>query len=156
MPDTLPTFRHAALLQRLADLREEYQAATSQLGRTLGDVERLRLQRTLTDLERQMADLESQLQALDHPMSPTPLRPAPAHIDRTALRDILVNHFGGDDLVALYFDLGLAYDDLPGDSRPRKAIALIQWAERRRRYTELVEKAYHRQPNAPWYSETKS
>ena len=156
MPDTLPALRRAALQQRLADLREEYQAATGQLGRALGEVERLRLQRTLTDLERQMADLESQLQAWDHPRAPTPPQPAPAHIDRTALRDILVNHFGGDDLVALYFDLGLAYDDLPGDSRPRKAIALIQWAERRRRYAELVEKAYRRQPNAPWYPEAKS
>lgn len=156
MADTLPTLRRAALQQRLADLTQEYQAATAQLDRTLGDVERLRLQRTLTNLERQIADVESQLQALDRPPLSTPARPAPTSIDRTALRDILVNDFSGDDLVGLYFDLGLAYDDLPGDSRPRKAIALIQWAERHRRYTELVEKAYRRQPDAPWYPAAKS
>ncbi len=156
MADTLPTHRRAARQPRRADLTEEYGAANRQLSASLGDVERLRLQRTITDLEQQIAALDAQLKAVDAPPTPPPpSRPAPTTLDRGVLRDILVDHFSGDDLVGLYFDLGLAYDDLPGDSRPRKAIALIQWAERRRRYAELVEKAYRRQPDAPWYPEAK-
>jgi uncharacterized protein YraI len=48
-------------------LLEEYQAANAQLARTLSDVDRVRLERELRDLEQRIAKTEADLAALDHP-----------------------------------------------------------------------------------------
>ena len=49
-------------------LLEEYQAANAQLARTLSDVERVRLERQLRDLEQRIAKTEADLAALDQPI----------------------------------------------------------------------------------------
>lgn len=48
-------------------LLEEYQAANAQLARTFSDVERVRLERELRDLEQRIARTEADLAALDQP-----------------------------------------------------------------------------------------
>jgi len=61
MTNTLPDFKRKALESRRTHLIEEYEAVNVQLDRALSSVERLRLQRTADDLERQIAEIEAQL-----------------------------------------------------------------------------------------------
>jgi predicted nucleic acid-binding Zn-ribbon protein len=57
-------------------LLEEYQAANAQLARTLSDVDRVRLERQLRDLEQQITKTEADLAALDHPLANKRQQPA--------------------------------------------------------------------------------
>ena len=59
--------KHQALEDQRQALLEEYQAANSQLARTLSDVDRVRLERQLRDLEQRISKTEADLAALDQP-----------------------------------------------------------------------------------------
>lgn len=63
MSSTLPEYKRRALEQRRADLIEEYDATTGQLGRVLSDVDRVRLERQQQHLEQQIDDIDRQLGA---------------------------------------------------------------------------------------------
>lgn len=64
--------RRSMLERRLAALLEEYEAANSQLVRSLDDVSRLRLQRQVEDLEEQIQEIEGRIQgAAGEPERPT-------------------------------------------------------------------------------------
>lgn len=54
-------FKKKNLKKRLAALHEDYEAANNQLSRALNDVERLRLQRLISDLEREIQQVERDL-----------------------------------------------------------------------------------------------
>lgn len=56
--------QHQALL-------EEYQASNAQLARTLSDVDRVRLERQLRDLEQRITKTEAEMTALDQPPAGT-------------------------------------------------------------------------------------
>lgn len=61
MTNTFSDNKHRALLQRLAQLMEDYEAANAQLGRTLSEVDRLRIQRQITTLEVDIRKVEAAL-----------------------------------------------------------------------------------------------
>ncbi|MFX0196429.1 MAG: trypsin-like peptidase domain-containing protein [Candidatus Hodarchaeota archaeon] len=56
--------KRETLEKRLANLVEEYQAASDQLGRTRDDVDRIRIERQIKELERKMKDVDSELGSL--------------------------------------------------------------------------------------------
>ncbi len=78
----LSDYKRRALESRRAHLIEEFTAANAQLDRALSDVDRLRLRRTADDLERQIGEIDAQLEctSTSKPLStanpPTPEPPA--------------------------------------------------------------------------------
>ncbi len=71
-------------------------------------------------------------------------------MERTQLRQILINFFAESELEDLCFDLGVDYEILGGEGKGGKARELIEYMERIGRYDELVNQARQRRPNAPW------
>jgi hypothetical protein len=71
------------------------------------------------------------------------------------LRKILIERFGEGELRTLCFDLGVDYDDLPGDGRADKVRELIIHLERRCRIPELVVVGKQLRPDVSW-TETPS
>lgn len=63
----LSDYKRQALEKRHAALIEEYEAANAQLSRALSDVDRVRLQRQVDDLERQIQEIEAELGASSAP-----------------------------------------------------------------------------------------
>ncbi len=59
------TRQKQALERRRTDLTEEYEAANEQLGRTLNEVNRRRLQRQIEDLERQLKETEQKINEVE-------------------------------------------------------------------------------------------
>lgn len=72
-PSTSPFafIKRQALEDQRQALLEEYQAANAQLARTLSEVDRVRLERQLRDLEQRITKTEADLAALDQPAIPT-------------------------------------------------------------------------------------
>jgi len=62
--NSLPDFKRRTLESRRAHLIEEFEAANAQRNRALSDVERLRLQRTADNLDRQIQEIDTQLQGM--------------------------------------------------------------------------------------------
>ena len=58
--------------------------------------------------------------------------------DRVAIRNALRDRFSAEELRTLCFDLGVDYDDLPGDTKPAKAQQLVEYTERRGQTDRLV------------------
>lgn len=54
------------------------------------------------------------------------------------LRQILIKHFSEGELRTLCFDVGIDYDDLPGDGKANKARELVAHFERRNKIAELI------------------
>ncbi|MGD2179340.1 MAG: hypothetical protein PVG71_16140, partial [Anaerolineae bacterium] len=79
------------------------------------------------------------------------LEPALAKTERQVqLRQILTDHFNEGELHTLCFDLGVDYDDLPGEGKANKARELVSYLERRKRIPELVELVKKRRPRISW------
>ncbi len=72
---------------------------------------------------------------------------------RIALREILVERFSGQELRALCFDLNVDYEDLPGEGKTDKALALIAYSERHDRLAELVRVGKKQRPAIAWPGE---
>ena len=43
------------------------------------------------------------------------------------LRELLDQSFSLDDLSSLCYDLGVVYEELKGESKPARVVALLQW-----------------------------
>ncbi len=71
-------------------------------------------------------------------------------MDRVKLRRILARYFNAGELRTLCFDLGIDYDDLPGEGKTDKARGLVSYLERRDRIPELIKLGKQVRPNAPW------
>jgi hypothetical protein len=61
-----------------------------------------------------------------------------------------VSRLGKEDLKALYFDLGVDDDLLPGEGRAAKAIELLRYLDDRGRLAELVEVGRKLRPDVEW------
>ena len=70
------------------------------------------------------------------------------HAQLLELRRVLVELFDESELRDLCFDLGVAYDDLPGRGKKDKARELVTYMERRQRIPELTETIERQRPNA--------
>ena len=66
------------------------------------------------------------------------------------LRDLLAHHFSLEELRGLCFDLGLEYEDLPGETRPGRAQSLIEYCLRRGRLPELHRRCTALRPLVDW------
>ena len=66
------------------------------------------------------------------------------------LRETLAEYFDAGELRTLCFDLGVDYDDLPGEGKANKARELIAYLERRDRLSELVHVCERQRPNVTW------
>jgi hypothetical protein len=68
----------------------------------------------------------------------------------TKLRQMLAAHFSVEELRTLCFDLGVDYDDLPGEGKTSKARELIGYLERHDRIPDLVELGKKKHPALSW------
>lgn len=70
----------------------------------------------------------------------------------TRLRKLLIQHFSLDELRVFCFDLGLEYEDLPGDTRTTKMHGLIEYLQRRGELSRLLDEVIEQRPNVGWPS----
>jgi hypothetical protein len=109
-------------------------------------------------VEQQLDELEAQL---ERAASTGPGQAAPPAAPATAtraldreylirLRQTLTARFDVGELRTLCFDLGVDYDDLPGQGRASKARELIRYLERRDRIPDLVSFGGQMRPDISW------
>ena len=81
----------------------------------------------LQNLERRLAST-----AGDSPSGPNPLPMNASGLqpDRIAVREAIKQHYSLEELRTLCDDLGLKYDNLPGETLDRKALELVSYFER--------------------------
>lgn len=75
-----------------------------------------------------------------------------SQLDAAGLRRLLVDSFNDGELRDLCFDLGIDYDDLPGQAKSDKARELVAYANRRARSADLLAACRHERPHAEWDS----
>jgi hypothetical protein len=68
----------------------------------------------------------------------------------TRLRQVLDERFDVGELRTLCFDLGIDYDNLPGERKADKARELVSYLERHNRLSRLVALGRVRRPDIPW------
>ena len=66
------------------------------------------------------------------------------------LRNKLTRYFNKSELKALCFDLGVAHDDLPGETRSELAQALVEFCHERERLAELRCRCQAERPFVAW------
>jgi hypothetical protein len=66
------------------------------------------------------------------------------------LRQVLADRFSPGDLQTLCFDLGVPYENLPGEEHRLKALNLIQTLERTNRIDELIAFGQKIRPDVTW------
>jgi hypothetical protein len=71
-------------------------------------------------------------------------------VDRTKLREILVEYFSESDLRNLCFQFDVDYADLGRGGRADKARELVIYFHQRRRLHALVEEGKKLRPDVPW------
>jgi len=74
-------------------------------------------------------------------------------VQRAQIRETLDTFFDDGELRTLCFDLGIDYDNLPGDGKADKARELVSYCERRGEVVTLFQAIYRRRPNAFWKDE---
>jgi len=98
--------------------------------------------------------LQEALVSKDYERAPATLDPTdaikPKKEQLTNLRQILVERFSNGEIQDLCFDLGVRYDDLPGQGLNDKARELIAYLERHSRILELVRKGEQIRPDIRW------
>jgi len=67
------------------------------------------------------------------------------------IRRALADLFDMEELRTLCYDLGVDYDNLPGEGKPAKARELVKLVERGGHLAELVDAIYHERPGAITY-----
>ncbi len=72
---------------------------------------------------------------------------ANSELDRIKLREILIQYFSLGELQTLYFDLGIDYEALVGNTKAEKARELIEYLERRDRLSELLKLIHQERPD---------
>jgi len=70
-----------------------------------------------------------------------------SELTHTQLRHIIVKYFNLGELKTLAFDLGIEYEELEGDNKSVKALALVQYAQRHDLYANLVAYVQQARPH---------
>ena len=115
-------------------------------------------QSELDAVEQQLDELEAELEragSTEPGQGARPAGPAPEEraLDReylSRLRQTLTGRFDVGELRTLCFDLGVDYDDLPGQGKASKARELIRYLERRGRIPDLVTVGGQMRPDVSW------
>jgi len=68
----------------------------------------------------------------------------------TQLREFLTARFNTGELKTLCFDMGVEYEDLPGEGRADKARELVDYCDRHECLDKLVEVGRRLRPEIPW------
>jgi hypothetical protein len=71
-------------------------------------------------------------------------------IDRRALREGVIASYNLEELRTVCYDLGVEYEDLSGESKSNKVIALIEYVWRRGRLDALLDYCRQDRPLYPW------
>lgn len=71
----------------------------------------------------------------------------PSSSERTKLFETLCSGFNMDEIYEICFQMQIEYEDLLGGTRKRKAMSLIEFAERHGRVEELMSKMLSLRPN---------
>jgi len=79
-----------------------------------------------------------------------PVKGTPEREHLAKLRQILATRFDEEELRTLCFDLGINYDDLPGQGNANKARELIAYLDRHDRISELVSIGKQLRPDVAW------
>ena len=88
---------------------------------------------------------------LGDPGAGAPPAPTPAEQERlTQLREILDTRFNREELRTLCFDLGLDYDDLPGEGKAAKARELVVHMQQLGRIPDLIRAAARMRSDVAW------
>ncbi len=69
---------------------------------------------------------------------------------RNRVRQFLSAHFDTEELRTLCFDLGVEYDDLPGEGRAGKVRELLRYIERHERIHDLLKVGKELNPDLAW------
>ena len=85
-----------------------------------------------------------------HAMYTPEEKAAEGDVDLVKLRDGLAAHFNEGELRDLSFELGVDYDDLPGEGKTAKARELVVYHERRGLVRKLAERCYQLRPSVSW------
>ena len=115
-------------------------------------------QSELDAVDQQLDELEAELERAGStepghgapPVAPALEERAPDREYLIRLRQTLTGRFDVGELRTLCFDLGLDYDDLPGEGRASKARELIRYLERRGRIPDLVTVGGQMRPDVFW------
>lgn len=75
---------------------------------------------------------------------------SPKTSQQARLRQLIAAAFNLDELRALCFDLGIDYDDLPGESKLRKIIELISYFMRQNTLVQFLQYLALARPNVIW------
>ena len=70
--------------------------------------------------------------------------------DLAPLRDNLARYFNRSELESLCFDMGLAHDDLPGETRSQLAQSLVAYCYQHNRLPELRRRCQQARPHGEW------
>lgn len=93
----LPNYKRKALETRLSQLLEEYEAVNDQLGRTLSEADRIRLRRHAQSLEREIEQVQRELE------SPSTTEPVTtSDYDPAVVRDLLLAAFTAQNFRRLF------------------------------------------------------
>lgn len=68
----------------------------------------------------------------------------------TQLRQLLAKRFSDGELRTLCFDLGVEYDDLPGQGKADKTRELVTYMNQHDRLADLVRVGQGSRPDVPW------
>ncbi|MCP4418853.1 MAG: hypothetical protein GY805_19730 [Chloroflexi bacterium] len=74
----------------------------------------------------------------------------PTREQLTQLRKLLIKHFSLNELRVLCFDMGLEYEELPGDTRTTKMHGLIEYLQRRGKLPKLLAEVSEQRPTVTW------
>jgi len=74
----------------------------------------------------------------------------------TQLRELLAVRFSAGELRTLCFDMGVDYDDLPGEGKADKARELVGFCERHDELVKLVETGKRLRPDVAWRAAPES
>jgi hypothetical protein len=152
----------ATLQSRLLDnLRDERlygptEVTRSDKARIVTELNRLSLAETgrsfndLCDPNRHPSQPSAEVSSRAAPQRP-PVSGNPS-VNVAALRQGLVDYFNLEELHDLCNDLGLDYEDLPGQGKSAKARELISYMQRRGRMADLLNRCQVLRPLVAWQS----
>lgn len=75
---------------------------------------------------------------------------SPKTSEKARLRQLVAAAFNLDELRALCFDMGIDYEDIPGESKMRKIIELISYFGRQNSIVQLIQYLSLARPNVIW------
>jgi hypothetical protein len=98
-------------------------------------------------LREQITEARAKIAELDPASTPAPLPRGPS---RDLLLFNLTEKSSLDDLQVMCFDLGIDFDDIPGQAKPTRAANIIRHLERRARLADLVTWGKRKRPDLRW------